>query len=306
MAVDRRVVVGTFDSENEAATEIERLQDQGYPKDKITLYTSADRAGSLRDSQNIDVDVDTESTVERSQDEEDNRGLWQQIKDAFSTETYDYDNASKDPNYTRDDDVLYPYRADIADGKIVIVVEDYREDTDTNEGTATGTNHAAEPHTNRTETTVRDSDDDLTEDEKIRLKEERLEVDKEEVQTGEVNVRKETKHETKSVDVPVEKEEVVIEKKPVAGEDSETTDTDFDEDSESFSIPVKEEKVEVNKKPVVKEEVEIRKERKEDVEEVTEDVKREEIDVDSEGRTGMEGTGKDLGDIDEDNRRNNR
>lgn len=136
------------------------------------------------------------------------------------------------------------------------------------------------------------------------MKEERLEVDKEEVQTGEVNVRKETVHETKSVDVPVEKEEVIIERKPVVGEDSKLTDAEINEETESFSIPVKEEKVEVTKKPVVTEEVDIRKETHKDVKEVTEDVKREELDVDSDGRTGMDGTGKDLEDIERDNRNN--
>ena len=40
------------------------------------------------------------------------------------------------------------------------------------------------------------------------------------------------------------------------------------------------------------------------MEEVTEDVKREELDVDSYGRTGMDGTSKDLEDIERDNRNN--
>ena len=294
MVVDRRVVVGTFNNENEAASEVRRLKDLGYPKDKITLYTNADKVNALKDSRNIDVDVDTEDTVERSRDEKDDRSFWEKFKDAFSTETYDYDDRAQDPNYTRDDDVLYPYRSDIAEGKIVIVVEDYREDANTNEGTVAGTNH--------TETT--NHTDNLTESEKIRLKEERLEVDKEEVQTGEVNVRKETVHETKSVDVPVEKEEVIIERKPVEGEDSKLTDAEISEETESFTIPVKEERVEVTKKPVVTEEVDIRKETHKDVEEVTEDVKREELDVDSYGRTGMDGTSKDLEDIERDNRNN--
>ncbi len=275
MEVDRRVVVGTFDNENEAASEVRRLKDAGYPKNKITLYTNADKVTALQQSQKLDVDVDTEATVERSADEAEDRSFWQQVKDAFSTETYDYDDAAQDPSYTRDDDVLYPYRSDIAAGKIVIVVEDYREDTDTNETV------------NRTETTVRESDDDLTEEERIRLREERLQVDKEEVQTGEVNVRKETVHDTETVDVPVEREEVVIERKPVVGKDAEVTDEEIGEDSESYTIPVKEEQVEVTKKPVVTEEVEIRKERKEDVEEVTEDVKREELEVERDVETDI-------------------
>ncbi len=298
MEVDRRVVVGTFDNENAAATEVRRLIDEGYPENKITLYTNADKVDALRASQ--DVDVKTEGAAEESRAGEDDRSFWEQIKDAFSMDTYDYDDASQHPEYTRDDDVLYPYRDDIAAGKIVIVVEDFREDADTDETatmgtgtvtdtTITDTDREPDMDLNRTDATVGDfdRDSDLTEEERIRLREERLEVDKEEVQTGEVNIRKETKHETKSIDVPVEKEEVIIERKPVAGADSEATDMDIDEETESFSIPIKEEKVEVRKKPVVTEEVEIRKERHEEVEEVTEDVRREELEVDRDDETNV-------------------
>lgn len=240
------------------------------------MYTNSENLDALRDLQ--DVNVKTEGTVNTTSGDTGDKSLWQEIKDAFSTDTYDYDNVAEDPNYTKDDDILYPYRDDIAAGKIVVVIEDSREDMDTNETAYTGT-------TGRV-------DGDI--EEKIRLREERLEVDKEEVQTGEVNVRKETVHDTETVDVPVEREEVVIEKKPVVGKDSETAATEIDDETETFSIPVKEEQVEVTKKPVVKEEVEIRKEHHEDVEKVSEDVKREELDVETEGRTNLNDPENDL------------
>ena len=47
-----------------------------------------------------------------------------------------------------------------------------------------------------------------TDEEKLRLHEERLSVDKERVQTGEVNVGKHVVEETQSIEVPVEREEV--------------------------------------------------------------------------------------------------
>lgn len=264
MVKNNRVVVGSYTNQDEAASVLNRLKEDGYKREDITLYGNSAAA-----------DVETDNVGRVTDNREDDRSFWDKVKDAFSTDSYDYETNAKDPDYNQEDDVLYPYRDDIANGKTVIVVDNYRGDTNL--------------EMNRTETSVREKPetDDFTEDEKIRLKEERLEVDKEEVQTGEVNVRKETKHETKTVDVPVESEEVIIERKPVAGEDSKTTDTDFDEETESFSIPVKEEKVEVTKKPVVKEEVNIKKKTNKDVEEVTEDIKREELDVDSEGRTGV-------------------
>lgn len=61
------------------------------------------------------------------------------------------------------------------------------------------------------------------------------------------------------------------------------TDTDFDDDTESITIPVHEEKVTVDKDTVVTEEVEIKKEHEEDVEHISEDVRREEIDIESSG-----------------------
>lgn len=271
MVKNNRVVVGSYENQDEAASIINRLKEDGYQREDITLYGNS-----------TDVDVETDNVGQTTNDQEEDRSFWDKVKDAFSTDSYDYETNAEDPDYNQEDDVLYPYRDDITSGKTVIVVDNYRGDTNL--------------ETNRTETSVKEKtqNENLTEDEKIRLKEERLEVDKEEVRTGEVNVRKETKHETKTVDVPVESEEVVIERKPVAGEDSKTTDTEIDEETESFSIPVKEEKVEVNKKPVVKEEVDIKKKRHEEVEEVTEDVKREELDVDAKGRTGMDRTKRDL------------
>ena len=291
MVKENRVVVGSYRNEDDIVSVINKLKEDGYQRDDITLYTNSANADGLKDSRNVDVQADDAGRT--TEDTEDDRSFWDKMKDAFSTGSYNYEEDSQNPNYNQEDDVLYPYRDDINKGNTVIVVDNYRGDTNL--------------EMNRTETSVNEktNKDNLSEDEKIRLKEERLEVDKEEKKSGEVNVRKETKHDTKSVDVPVEYEEVVIEKKPVTGEDSKTSDTDIDEDSESYTIPVKEEKVEVDKKPVVKEEVEIKKETHEDVEEVTEDVKREELDVDSEGRTGAEAEDTDR-DLDRNNRRDNR
>lgn len=288
MVKENRVVVGSYRNQDETASIINRLKEDGYQKEDITLYTNSANVDGLKNSQ--DVDVETDNARRTTGDIEDDRSFWDQVKDAFSTESYNYEESAQNPDYNQDDDILYPYRDDINNGNTIIAVANYRGDTNLD--------------MNRTETSVNKKDNDnLTENEKIRLKEERLEVDKEEEKTGEVNVRKETKHDTKTVDVPVEREEVVIERKPVAGEDSKTTDAEIDEDSESYTIPVTEEKVEVDKKPVVKEEVEIKKETHEDVEEVKEDVKREELDVDSEGKTGVRDSDKDL---DKKNRRNKR
>ena len=57
-----------------------------------------------------------------------------------------------------------------------------------------------------------------TEDrERLELREEQLDVDTRQVKAGEVRVRKEVHTETKNIEVPVQREEVVIERTPVRG-----------------------------------------------------------------------------------------
>lgn len=124
-----------------------------------------------------------------------------------------------------------------------------------------------------------DRDNDLTEEERIQLREERVNVDKENVQTGEVTVDKHVETDRQEFDIPVEREEVVIERNPV---DDVPAKGSFDDsnDVDEVRIPVNEEKVNVDKENVVNEEVTIKKEKHEDVEHVSEEVRREELDVD--------------------------
>lgn len=124
--------------------------------------------------------------------------------------------------------------------------------------------------------------------ETMKVHEERLNVDKQQVQKGEVTVDKNIVEDRKTVDIPVEHEEITIERRPVNGELDESaedfrTATAFD--NETIRVPVTEEKVEVTKKPVVTEEIVINKKRVTDTEHVDETVKREEVNVNQEGET---------------------
>lgn len=299
MSKNNKVVLGSYRNEEEAIEVLKKLKEEGYNKENVTVYTNSKNIDGLKDSKDVNANIDNvKETDDRG---EDDRSFWTKVKDSFSTNTYDYETDSKSPDYDQAGDILYPYSDDLDKGNIIVVVENYGG----NVNTAGAAN--SDVRTDRARNTANNSveDDNLSENEKIRLKEERLEVDKNERQTGEVNVTKETKRDTKTVDVPVEKEEVVIERKPVAGKEAKTTDTNFDDDSESVTIPVKEEKVEVTKKPVVTEEVEVKKKSREDVESVTEDVKREELDVDSKGNTGID-TPDDRSDKQRRSRRNNK
>jgi len=115
--------------------------------------------------------------------------------------------------------------------------------------------------------------------EALRLHEEELRAHKQTVQTGEVRVRKEVHTEHQTLDVPVRKEEVVIERRPVAGQAS-SADIRPGED---IRIPVSEEQVKVEKQTVAKEEVKVGKRQVQDTERVSGDVRKEEVRVEKTG-----------------------
>jgi len=112
----------------------------------------------------------------------------------------------------------------------------------------------------------------------FQLREEQLKANKREEKTGDVSVRKEVVTEHKKLTIPVEREEVVIERRPARG-----GRTSGDIKAEEIRIPVKEEKVNVTKQSVVKEEVSVGKRKVQDTKTVEGDVRREELRVESGG-----------------------
>lgn len=113
----------------------------------------------------------------------------------------------------------------------------------------------------------------------IPLKEERLEAEKVVRQKGELRVRKVVHTEMKNFTVPISKEEIVIERRPVTGEKSIPRDTTAFKEEE-IKIPIMEEEVRVVKKPVVKEEVSISKKAHTEQEKINEEIKKEELHID--------------------------
>jgi len=115
-------------------------------------------------------------------------------------------------------------------------------------------------------------------DRTVQLREEQLRVTKTPVDTGDVKVRKEVHTDHKTVTVPVEREEIVIEHRPARGHAT------GDVKAEEIRIPTREEKVHVSKETVVKEEVHIGKKKVHDTETVSDDVRREELVVETKGK----------------------
>lgn len=131
----------------------------------------------------------------------------------------------------------------------------------------------------RDNTRLSDFDRQDEEARRLRLREEQLDVSKNKVQTGEVNVRKEIIEEQKTINVPVSHEEIVIERHSV-NNDSSSTPIGADE---TIRIPVSEEQVDVRKNTVVTGEVDIHKREIQGTEQVKDTVKREEARIDKTG-----------------------
>ena len=114
----------------------------------------------------------------------------------------------------------------------------------------------------------------------LERREERLTVDTQAEQAGSVHVGKHVEEEVQSVDVPVTREEVTLERRSV---DRPASGEAFTEDS--IDVPVYEERVEVNKEARVVEELDVDKTAYSDTERVQETVRREEFDIDDSSTT---------------------
>lgn len=111
------------------------------------------------------------------------------------------------------------------------------------------------------------------------LRAERLVADKQTVQAGEARLHKDVVAEQQSVDVPVNREEVVVERRPGSGQGS---DTPIGQD-ETIRILVHEEQVNVSKNTVETGEVSIGKRTVQDQKRVSDTVRREEAHLETDG-----------------------
>ena len=127
------------------------------------------------------------------------------------------------------------------------------------------------------------------EEQRLALHEERLNIDKEKVQTGEVHVQKQLVEEDKEIQVPVEREEIVIDRRPISDEtdagkaEQVLTPKQAYEKGDAIFIPLSEERLDIGKKKVVREEIVIGKRKVKDVQVINETVRREVADVEESG-----------------------
>ncbi|RNF41253.1 DUF2382 domain-containing protein [Planococcus salinus] len=263
MAYNDAKLIGSFELQAQVYKKILELKEQGYrEEDMYVIAKGHDHVDTLKDKTAVNFSTG-------------DKGDWKdKFKSVFSKEDADrksYTNISEDSTRSTD------YSRDVEDGRILLYVDrNFASSHDTRTTTA---------GTNTDETRRRGTD----QEDSLRLHEERLNVDKERVQTGEVNVGKNVVEEEKVVEVPVEREEVYVERRPAAdstettaddSRDSGLTSRDAYEEDGQLHIPVTEERVDVSKKDVVSEEIVVGKRKVKDTERVNETVRREEVDVD--------------------------
>jgi uncharacterized protein (TIGR02271 family) len=114
----------------------------------------------------------------------------------------------------------------------------------------------------------------------VELREEKLRPRTEPVRSGQVEIRKEVVVEEQTVEVPITREEVSIEHRPV---EPRPADRPIDE-GETIRVPVHGEQItDVKKQPVVTGEITVRKRPAEHTEQVSDTVRREEARIEPEG-----------------------
>ena len=123
----------------------------------------------------------------------------------------------------------------------------------------------------------------------IRLYEEKLITGKKRDQVGEVTIGKRVETEIKEVEIPVEKEKVVVKTKEVTGEKIpvEPGEAMFEEGTVA-KVKVYEEKAEVGVEAFVREEVEVKKDVEKEVAEFKETVRKEKLEITGEENVEVE------------------
>ncbi|WP_316570924.1 YsnF/AvaK domain-containing protein [Neobacillus sp. YIM B06451] len=277
--MDKRVV-GVYNSEEELIEAIDRYQKEGNTLSNLSVFGKTDGAmehlGNLTGLREETLNEDATT---------DNKGFFKSLASAFDG-TDDNGEASyydRLVGFGLRESEAREYAGDLEAGRIVLF-----EDTGVSGQVVEGETRLG--YTGQDVSGFSRSGVDIdrldAEDERtLRLREEQLDVQKDRVQTGEVKVHKDVVEEQESVNVPVSREEVYVERREVDGYSADAGEIG---DDETIRVPIVEEKVEVTKRPVVTEELVIGKKEVQSTEKVVENVKREEAHIESEGNTDFD------------------
>jgi len=282
-------LVAFFSNREDAFRAIAELKSAGFTENEIGLGMRDD---SSYGSSNV------MSSSQNAQGESHDKGMWQGIKDFFTGNDNDDVRDTDENQYSMNDmgwdkDRTSYYDRGISGGGAVLTITGARivqarpilerHNADLRESGFSNEQHAG---TERT-TNIADRDRmNADQNYRLQLRGELLRTHKERVQRGEVRLRKEVVTENQTLNVPVTREELVIERNKPAGETAATGEIGTDKE---IRVPLSEERVSVEKKPIVNEEVRVGKRQVQDNRQVTSEVRREELRVDREGDVQAEG-----------------
>jgi uncharacterized protein (TIGR02271 family) len=114
----------------------------------------------------------------------------------------------------------------------------------------------------------------------LELREEELDARTQAVDVGQVSVGTDVVEEHRTIEVPVTREEVTIERHPV---DRRPSDEPIGSGTDVLRVPVQQDQVTAVKQTVIYEELEVGKRAIHDTQHVSETVRKEVVDVDAEG-----------------------
>lgn len=255
-------LIGTFDVQAEVIHEISELKAQGYKEED--MYVVALNGQQLQM-------VQGQTDVHLNTDEGD---FMDKFKSFISGEDPTKD-AFKQMGLS--DSEADEYYKQIQNGKIVLYVDsEYGmnyQNFDAAAASLVGNRHAQETDT-----------PELSSEQQLKLHEERLTVDKKWMESGSVDIHKNTVDEQQTLDVPYEREQVEVERRPVNQKLSEYEASGHSaekyEKDGLWHIPVIEERLEVRKVKYVSEEIIVHKRKVQETKHISETVQRETVDFD--------------------------
>lgn len=112
-------VEGNYSKVEEAMQAVQKLREQGYFKKDIYVVANSTVKNSIPFT--MDAEVSTDTNIREKIDDQE-RSLWDKIKDAFTIDDYEEDQVNH-PDYDAEEDPLYPYHEQIKKGNIVVLVD---------------------------------------------------------------------------------------------------------------------------------------------------------------------------------------
>ncbi|GAB3064274.1 DUF2382 domain-containing protein [Salinicoccus sesuvii] len=260
--------IESFTSETDLLGRIEHLKLNGVREDQMTVVTKKSLEGTKLEHLNVNTrstEVDTWDRVVAWFADEDPETQVMQSMQLTPTEQEEYKSA-------------------LMNGELLLHVND-----DTINATSDNARVASDSYTYRDEvgeykqpaSDVSGGRSSTGNEETMQLHEERLNIDKQNVKVGEVGIDKHVVTELQEFDVPVDREEVTVDRVPVEGAPTiESYSRDDSDDEEGvMRIPLTEERVRIIKEKVVTEEIVVRKKIVTNKEHISEEVRREEVDI---------------------------